>query len=62
MDGASKKANSDSNKSSHVSGELADVDVGCTGPREELLRQSSASSMPDSEVMDPGDFPANIYK
>mmetsp|Transcript_23835 Transcript_23835/g.37379 ORF Transcript_23835/g.37379 Transcript_23835/m.37379 type:complete len:421 (-) Transcript_23835:99-1361(-) len=61
MDGASKKANSDSNKSSHVSGELSDVDVGCTGPRGELLRQSSASSMPDSEVMDPGDFPANIY-
>lgn len=50
-----------SNNPSLVPGELSDVDVGCTGPRGELLR-NSAPSLADSEVLDPGMLPTNIYE
>eukprot|EP00986_Skeletonema_menzelii_P013199 scaffold7554_cov143-Skeletonema_menzelii.AAC.7 len=59
---AGKKANHKaSNYPSLVPGELSDVDVGCTGPRGELLHDS-APSVTDSEVLDPGMLPTNIYE
>eukprot|EP00984_Skeletonema_dohrnii_P025111 scaffold14227_cov161-Skeletonema_dohrnii-CCMP3373.AAC.1 len=56
---ADKKTNNiESKTSTGVPGELSDVDVGCTGPRGELLQHSAS----DSEVMDPGQLPTNIYE
>lgn len=56
---ADKKTNNiESKNSTGVPGELSDVDVGCTGPRGELLQHSAS----DSEVMDPGQLPKNIYE
>ncbi|KAL7454604.1 hypothetical protein ACHAWC_006232, partial [Mediolabrus comicus] len=39
------------------------VDVGCTGPRGELLisSSSSSSSAPNRNIEDPGQMPSNIY-
>lgn len=62
MDDASKKTNNNDSPSHVIPGELSDVDVGCIGPTGELLRQSSASSVSDCEVIDPGELPTNIYK
>ena len=40
-------------------GELVDVDVGCVGPMGDLHRYSTADN---KEVVDPGNFPSNIYE
>jgi len=54
---ADKKTNNiESKNSTGVPGELSDVDVGCIGPRGELLQHYTSS-----EVMDPGQLPTNIY-
>ncbi len=47
--------------SNNLPGEISDVDVGCTGPRGEVLI-SSSSSVPNRSVEDPGEMPSNIYE
>jgi hypothetical protein len=48
--------------SNNIPGEISDVDVGCTGPRGEVLTSSSSSSVPNRSVEDPGQMPSNIYE
>jgi hypothetical protein len=55
------KETTDSNS---IPGEISDVDVGCTGPRGEVLisSSSSSSSVPNRSIEDPGQMPSNIYE
>lgn len=46
--------------SNNIPGEIADVDVGCTGPRGEVLTLSP--SVPNRSVEDPREMPSNIYE
>jgi hypothetical protein len=48
--------------SNNLPGEISDVDVGCTGPRGEVLISSSSSSVPNRSIEDPGQMPSNIYE
>ncbi len=49
--------------SNNIPGEISDVDVGCTGPRGEVLTSSSSSSSdPNRSIEDPGQMPSNIYE
>ena len=48
--------------SNNIPGEISDVDVGCTGPRGEVLISSSSSSVPNRSIEDPGQMPSNIYE
>ena len=44
----------------NIPGEISDVDVGCTGPRGEVL--TSSPSDHNRSVEDPGEMPSNIYE
>ena len=55
---AGGKKTTDSN---NIPGEISDVDVGCTGPRGEMLTPSSSSD-PNRSVEDPREMPSNIYE
>jgi len=50
--------------SNNIPAEISDVDVGCTGPRGEVLisSSSSSSSVPNRSIEDPGQMPSNIYE